>query len=93
MNAYDGDPHVLGVRDPRDSDDLRAALADLPPKARHLLSRVLMGDVGDRAAVVAALLPYRETAGDELAGMIDFLTLDPEERRKVVRLLAEIDAV
>jgi hypothetical protein len=35
---------------------------------------------------------YRDTVGDELADMIDVLTMNPVERRQVVRLLSEIEA-
>jgi hypothetical protein len=76
-----------------DGGDLRAALADLPPKGRDLLRRVLIGDDADRDVIASALLRYRDAAGDELADIIDSLTMYPDARRKVVRMLAEIDAV
>ena len=38
------------------------------------------------------LLRYQDAAGKELADIIDMLTLNPEERRRVVLMLAEIDA-
>jgi hypothetical protein len=38
------------------------------------------------------LLRYRDERGNDWADIIDFLTLHPEARRKVVRLLAEIEA-
>ena len=74
------------------TDDLRAALADLPPKSRDLLRRVLIGDDEDRRVISSALLRYRDEVGDELADTIDLLTMYPDARRKVVRMLAEIDA-
>jgi hypothetical protein len=45
-----------------------------------------------RGPVARALRRYRDDVGDELADTIDLCTLYPETRRKVVRLLAEIDA-
>jgi hypothetical protein len=39
-------------------DDLRAALADLPPKSRDLLRRVLIGDDADRHEIASELLRY-----------------------------------
>ena len=45
-----------------------------------------------RDAFSSRLLRYRDERGDDWADIIDMLTLDPEERRRVVRLLAEIDA-
>jgi len=37
-------------------------------------------------------LRYRDGRGDDWADIIDMLTMHPEERRKVVRLLGEIEA-
>jgi hypothetical protein len=36
---------------------------------------------------------YRDERGDDWADIIDMLTMHPEARRQVVRVLAEIDAV
>ena len=38
------------------------------------------------------LLRYRDERGDDWADIIDMLTMHPEARRKVARLLGEIDA-
>ena len=57
-----------------------------------MLRRVLIGDDEDRRVVSSALLRYRDEAGDELADVIDLLTMHPDARRKVVYMLAEIDA-
>jgi hypothetical protein len=35
---------------------------------------------------------YRDQNGQDWADIIDMLTMDPKERRRVVRLLSEIDA-
>jgi hypothetical protein len=53
---------------------------------------VLIRDQADRDVIASELLRYRDSAGDELAEIIDTLTMHPEERRKVVRLLSEIEA-
>jgi len=74
------------------SDALRAALADLPPTSRDLLRRVLIEDFEGRNEISAALLRYRDAAGNELADIIDLLTMYPDARRNVVRMPAEIDA-
>ena len=42
--------------------------------------------------IASALLRFRDEAGDEMADIIDMLTINPDEWRKVVRMLAEIDA-
>jgi hypothetical protein len=38
------------------------------------------------------LMRYRDGRGDDWADIIDMLTMHPEARREVARLLAEIDA-
>jgi hypothetical protein len=38
------------------------------------------------------LMPYRDQNGQDWADIIDFLTMWPDARRQVVRLLGEIDA-
>lgn len=73
-------------------DDLRAVLADLPPRSRDLLRRALVGDQADRDTVAQTLLRYRDGVGDQLAEIIDMLTMNPDYRRNVARLPAEIDA-
>lgn len=78
--------------DPRKETQLRSALERLNPPARDLIRRVLVRDQGDRDAISAHLLRYRDEAGAELADILDLLTLHAETRREVVRLLAEIDA-
>jgi len=71
--------------------DLRAVLATLDPLARDTLRRVLIHDQADRDAIASELMRYRDERGDDWADIIDMLTMHPEERRRVVRLLAEID--
>jgi hypothetical protein len=64
----------------------------LDPKSRDDLRRVPMHDQVDRDAVASQLLRYRAGRGDDWADIINMLTMHPETRRRVVRLLAEIDA-
>jgi hypothetical protein len=66
--------------------DLRAALADLPPNARDLLRRVLIGDQADRDEVSYRLRRDRDEVGDELSDVIDLCTLYPEARRSRTRM-------
>jgi hypothetical protein len=74
------------------TDDLRAAMADLPPKSRDLLRRVLVRDDADRDTIAAELLRYGDANGDGWADVIDTLSMYPEVRRQAVRILAEMDA-
>ena len=71
--------------------ELRALLGILDPKARDDLRRALIHDQADRDAIASQLLRYRDGHGDDWADIIDMLTMDPE-RRKVARLLGEIQA-
>jgi hypothetical protein len=59
---------------------LRNLLADLDPKARHDLRRVLIRDQADRDAIASRLMRYREQNGRGWADVIDFLTMYPEAR-------------
>ena len=73
-------------------DALRIIVETLDPSTRDTLRRVLIHDQADRDAVSSQLLRYRDGHGDDWADIIDMLTMHPEERRRVVRLLAEITA-
>jgi hypothetical protein len=72
--------------------DVLALLRILDPKARDTLRRVLIHDQADRDAVSSQLLRYRDGHGDDWADIIDMLTMHPEARRMLARMLAEIDA-
>jgi hypothetical protein len=72
--------------------DLRAILETLTPKARDDLRRALIRDQADRESISSRLMRYRDARGDDWADIIDLLTMCPESRRKVVRMLAEVDA-
>jgi hypothetical protein len=71
---------------------LRDLLHTLDPSARAHLRRVLIHDQADRDAIASQLLRYRDGRGDDWADIIDMLTMHPEERRRVARLLGEIEA-
>jgi hypothetical protein len=74
------------------SDDLRVLLRTLSPSAREHLRKVLIGDQADRDSIASQLLRYGDGRGDDWADIIDMLTMYPEARRKVARLLGEIEA-
>jgi hypothetical protein len=73
-------------------DDLRALLSSLHPKTRNDLRRVLIRDQTDRDEIASRLVRYRDGHGADWADIIDMLTMHPEARRKVVRLLGELEA-
>ncbi len=72
-------------------EGLRDLLLTLSPSARVNLRTVLIRD--DRDEIAQRLLRYGDANGDGWADLIDTLTMYPDVRRKVVRMLAEIDAV
>jgi hypothetical protein len=72
--------------------DLRAILETLEPRARDTLRRALIHDQADRDAIASQLLRYRDDRGDDWADIIDLLTMHPEARHKVARMLGEIEA-
>jgi hypothetical protein len=59
--------------------------------ARDDLRRVLIRDQADRDAAMR-LMRYRDEHGQRWADVIDSLTMYPDARRKVVRMLGEIEA-
>jgi len=75
-----------------DDADLRLLLKTLDPTARPTLRRVLIRDQADPDAISSHLLRYHDGHGDDWADIIDMLTMHPEARRRVVRLLVELDA-
>lgn len=72
--------------------DLRDLLGTLSPLAREHLRDVLIRDQADRDAIASQLLRYRDERGTALANLVDQLTLDPELRRRYIRLLGELEA-
>jgi hypothetical protein len=75
-----------------DDDELRLALSAIEPRGRDLLRRYLFADQCDRDALASRLLNEGTEHARWLADLIDMLTMHPEERRRVVRLLGEIEA-
>ena len=74
------------------SDALYAALTDLPPEARDLLRRALV-DEGKQGAMFLFVAGEGGDGGhlvDDLVYAINRHTLDPDERRKTLRMLDEI---
>jgi hypothetical protein len=76
----------------REDADLRSLLEALNPKAREDFRNVLIHDQADRDTIASRLMRYRDQNGQDWADIIDMLTMHPEARRKVVRLLGEIEA-
>jgi hypothetical protein len=72
--------------------DFRAVLTTLDPKARDDLRRVLIRDQADRDAISSRLMRYQDQNGQDWADITDFPTMWPDARRRVVRLLGELEA-
>ena len=77
---------------PDDDDALRDLLRTLTPSAREHLREILIQDQADRDAIAVRLLKYRDERGTAWADLVDRLSLDPELRRRYVRLLGELEA-
>jgi hypothetical protein len=75
-----------------DDDALRDLLGMLSPAAREHLRSVLIRDQADRDAIASSLLRYRDHRGNDWADIIDMLTMDSDARRRVVRVLGEMEA-
>jgi hypothetical protein len=74
------------------ADDLPDLLLTLDPKARDDLRRVLIRDQADRDATASRLMRYRGRERATMGDIIDFLTMHPDARRRVVRLLGDMQA-
>lgn len=72
-----------------DDAQLLVSLRGFTPTARDALRRILIAGQWYRDAVAERLL--RE-GGEGMADLLDLLTLNPEARRQVARLLGEIEA-
>ena len=72
--------------------NLHSLLATLDSRTRDDFRRALIRDHADRDAIASTLMRYRDENGQGWADIIDFLTMYPDARRRVVRLLGEIGA-
>ena len=75
-----------------EDDGLGELPRSLSPSARGHFRNVLIHDQADRDAIASSLMRYRDQNGQAWADIIDMLTMHPEERRRVVRILGDIDA-
>jgi hypothetical protein len=57
-----------------------------------MLRCVLIHEYADRDAISSRLMSYRDKNGQDRADIIDSLTMYPEARRRVTRVLGEIEA-
>jgi hypothetical protein len=71
-------------------DGLRNLLLQLSPVARGKLRTILIRH--DRNEIAAELLRYGDANGENWANVVAVFTMYPDVRRKVVRMLADIDA-
>jgi hypothetical protein len=74
-----------------DDADLRPLLDARPTHPRRPPPRSDRRQA-DREAVTSQLPRYRDERGDDWADIIDLLTMHPEQRRRVVQLLGELEA-
>jgi hypothetical protein len=73
--------------------DLRAALETLDRMAREHLRNVLIRDQADRDAISSRQMRCSDQNGQDWADIVDCLTMYPDARRRIVRLLGDIDAI
>jgi hypothetical protein len=75
-----------------DEGMLRDRLRRLDPPARGAIRRVLVHDQPYRDDMARRLMRQGTEHADNLADLVDMLTLDGDRRRQVVRLLGELEA-
>lgn len=74
-----------------DDVELRALLGRLDAASRRAIRRVLIKDQDYRDAMASRLLEHGTDHAFNLANLIDMLTLDGDVRRRVVRMLGELE--
>jgi hypothetical protein len=67
-------------------------MGSLSSSVRRTLRDILVRDQADRDAISSALLRYRDPRADEWADVVDLLTIRPDVRRRIVRVLGEMSA-
>lgn len=75
-----------------DDGDIRDRLSRLDSAGRDVLRRYLVAGQADRDALAVALLRQRTQAASATADLLDMLSLNADARRRVVRLLGELEA-
>jgi hypothetical protein len=75
-----------------DEIDLRDTLRRLDAPARNAIRRTLIADQPYRDEMARRLMRHGTKHADNLADLVDMLTLDGDRRRQVVRLLGELEA-
>jgi hypothetical protein len=75
-----------------DDADLRATLLRLLLAARSDLRRLLFASQADRDRIGGQLLRRRTESATDLADLLDTLSIDNAARRRVVRVLGEMEA-
>jgi hypothetical protein len=73
-------------------EQLREVLSRLPSESRDRLKILLVADAKDRDRVAQKLLRSGSDVAENLADILDTLTLDDDARRHVLRVLRELEA-
>jgi hypothetical protein len=75
-----------------DDREVKDRLSRIGLRGREVLRRYLIADQPERDAMSMALLRESGDAATTAANLIDMLSLNPEARRRVTRLLGELEA-
>jgi hypothetical protein len=71
-------------------EDLRDLLACIAAPGRDVLRRAARAEQWERDELARRLL--REEGGRDAADLVDLMSLHPAERRRIARLLGELEA-
>jgi hypothetical protein len=72
--------------------EILEALAEIRPAGRATLRKYLIADQHDRDGLLLALYRDRSEASALLAEFMEVLSVDDDARRRVTRILGEIEA-
>jgi hypothetical protein len=73
-------------------DELAALLSRLPTPVRIRLRQALVADQGTRDDLAHRMIRRGDSWAIDLADLLDLMTLYPDTRREVVRILGELSA-
>jgi hypothetical protein len=73
-------------------DEIRAALAEMLTDGRRVLRKYLIGDEHDRKGLLLARYRDGRPPARLVADLVEVLDADPDARRRVTRILGEIEA-
>ena len=75
-----------------DDQELKELLSQIGPHGRDVLRRLMRAEQFERDEFSEALKGYPSSSAPDLINLIDLASLNPDVRRRLARVLGEIEA-